>query len=77
MTSQTGVPATVVQTYGAYVFGPTAGADMADASDNEPLSSYVSAKALANNNMTGWTVGQFYSTEAAKIGSTASSNALT
>ena len=52
-------PATVVQTYGAYVFGPSAGANIATADPSTPLSQFVSATALANNNMQGWTVGQF------------------
>ncbi len=64
-------PATVAQTYGAYVFGPTAGGQMANASPDTPLSDYVSATALSNNNMTGWTVGQFYSTIAPRLGSAA------
>lgn len=67
----TGQPATVVQTYGAYVFGPTAGSYMATADPSAPLSEFVSAQALANNNMTGWTVGQFYSTMAPHLGSAA------
>lgn len=72
VTAGTGQPATVVQTYGAYVFGPSAGANMANASSDEPLSSYVSSKALANNNMTGWTVGQFDAKFSSKLGSSAS-----
>jgi len=71
VSNATGQPASVVQTYGAYVFGPTAGGQMANASPDTPLSDYVSAKALANNNMTGWTVGQFYSTMAPRLGSAA------
>jgi hypothetical protein len=67
----TGSPATVAQTYGAYVFGPTAGGQMAGASPSTPLSEYVSPQALANNNMQGWTVGQFYSTMAPRLGSAA------
>ena len=67
----TGQPASVVQTYGAYVFGPTAGSYMATANPSAPLSEFVSAQALANNNMTGWTVGQFYSTMAPRLGSAA------
>ena len=64
-------PATVVQTYGAWVFGPTPGAMMATADPSTPLSSFVSDKALSNNNMTGWTVDQFYSKFTAKLGSAA------
>ena len=68
----TGQPATVLQTYGAYVFGPTPGSRIATADPSAPLSSYVSAKSLANNNMQGWTVGQFQSVMGARLGSTAS-----
>ena len=64
-------PATVQQAYGAYVFGPTGGAGLASASSTAPMSDYVSAQALANNNMTGWTVGQFYDRVGSKIGSVA------
>ena len=35
------------------------------------MSNYVSATALSNNNMTGWTVGQFYNRVSSKIGSVA------
>ena len=72
----TGQPATVLQTYGAWVFGPTPGAEMATAQASVPLSNYVSSTALANNNMTGWTVGQFNSVFSNKLGSTASQPAL-
>lgn len=70
VTQATGQPATVVQTYGAYVFGPTAGAQMAMADPTTPLCSFVSARTLANNNMQGWTVGQFQQGMAGRLGST-------
>ena len=67
-----GTPATVQQTYGAWVFGPSGGSRLAGATDmNAPMSDYVAATALANNNMTGWTVGQFYNRVSSKIGSVA------
>ncbi len=69
VSKQTGQPATVLQTYGAWVFGPSPGGNMATADPAKPLSSFVSDKALSNNNMTGWTVGQFYSTFGNKLGS--------
>ena len=70
VSSAIGQPATVQQAYGAWVFGPTGGASIATATDpNAPLSNYVSAQSLANNNATGWTVGQFYSHVASKVGS--------
>lgn len=67
-----GASATVQQTYGAFVFGPGAGNRMAMADPSTPLSNFVSAQALSNNNMTGWTVGQFYSRVESKLGGTAS-----
>ena len=67
-----GQPATVQQVYGAWVFGPAGGAGIAGATDpNAQLSNFVSARALSNNNMTGWTVGQFNSLVASKIGTVA------
>jgi Transglycosylase SLT domain len=71
-----GQPATVLQTYGAWVFGPVPGAAIATVGASEPLSNYVSAQALANNNMTGWTVGQFYSAMSSRLGSTANETVL-
>ncbi len=72
VSKETGQPATVVQTYGAWVFGPSPGANIAVANASDPLSKYVSSKALSNNNMTGWTVGQFNSNFSSKLGSSAS-----
>ena len=72
VSQSTGQPATVVQTYGAWVFGPTPGGQMAVADPSTPLSKFVSATALSNNNMTGWTVDQFYSKFGNKLGSAAS-----
>jgi hypothetical protein len=45
------------------------GSNMATADPAKPLSSFVSDQALSNNNMTGWTVGQFYSKFGNKLGS--------
>jgi hypothetical protein len=72
VSSSTGSPATLQQTYGAYVFGPQAGKGLASSTDlNEPMSNYVSAQGLQNNNMTGWTVGQFQNRVTSKIGDVA------
>jgi len=69
----TGSPATGIQVYGAYMFGTKAGSEIAAAKDSQtPLSQFVSSSALAANNMTGWTVGQYYSTVAQRMGSGAS-----
>jgi len=72
----TQAPATVLQTYGAWVLGPNAGSEIATAQSSAPLSNYVSGQALSNNNMTGWTVGQFYSAMSARLGSGASETVL-
>jgi len=71
VSAQTNQPATVLQTYGAWVFGPNPGANIATANPSTPLSNFVSAAALANNNMTGWTVGQFDAKFSSKLGSSA------
>lgn len=69
----TGAPATGTQVYGAYMFGTKAGSAIATASNpNAPLSQFVSAKALAVNNMSSWTVGQYQQTVASRMGSGAS-----
>jgi len=72
VSSAIGQPATVQQTYGAYVFRPAAGQRLAGAVDgNAPMSNYVSATSLANNNMTGWTVSQFQNRVSSKVGAVA------
>ena len=76
ISNATGQPATVLQTYGAWVFGPTPGAAMAGAQASAPLSNFVSSTALSNNNMTGWTVGQFNSVFSNKLGSTANQQVI-
>lgn len=69
----TGAAATGTQVYGAYMFGTKAGSEIAAAQDSQtPLSQFVSSSALAANNMTGWTVGQYYNTVAQRMGSGAS-----
>lgn len=68
VSNATGQPATVAQTYGAFVFGPTAGKGIASANPSEPLSNFVSARGLSNNNMTGWTVAQFNNRVTSKVG---------
>lgn len=71
VSAQTGEPATVAQTYAAWVYGPAASAGIAGASASEPLSNYTSARNLSNNNMTGWTVGDFNAYVGRKVGSAA------
>lgn len=73
----TGEPATTLQTYGAWVFGPDAGSKIAMASSGTPLSSIVSAQALSNNGMTSWTVSQFRQVMINRLGSGANQLVLT
>lgn len=77
VSNSTNQPATVLQTYGAWVFGPTSGSKIATADPSMPLSTYVSSTALSNNKMTGWTVGEFNSVFSNKLGSTANQTVLT
>jgi hypothetical protein len=71
----TGAPPTVVQTYGAYEFGPGYGSQIATAPATEPLSDIVPASFLSNNNIpASTTVGQYYTEESAKLGTTASNS---
>jgi hypothetical protein len=68
-----GQPATSAQAYGAYMFGMGAGSQMAEAKNfNAPLSSFVSSSALAANDMTGWTVSEYYQNVSNRMGSGAS-----
>lgn len=70
ISATTGAAATGAQVYGAYMFGTKAGAEIASAPDSQtPLSQFVSSSALAANNMSGWTVGQYYSTVTQRMGS--------
>ena len=72
VSAATGSPATVEQAYGAYVFGVQGGSRLALATDpNAPMSNYISPQSLANNNMTGWTVGQFNNRVSSNLGSVA------
>jgi hypothetical protein len=64
-------PPTVLQTYGAYMFGPTPGGEIATAPASTPLSEFVSPTALQNNDMSGWTVGEYQSVMSSRLGGTA------
>ncbi len=70
-------PATTLQAYGGWVFGASAGAQIAAVSADTPLSQIVSAQALANNNMASWTVGQFRQVMTNRLGSAANQPVLT
>jgi len=67
----TGSPPTVIQSYGAWVFGAGPGSAIAVAPPETPLSQYVTAQDLANNGMQGWTVGEFQQNMAQRLGGTA------
>jgi hypothetical protein len=77
VTAATGEPATTLQAYGAWVFGPDAGAQIATATSSTPLSAIVSAQSLANNGMSNWTVGDFQTAMAARLGPAANQPVLT
>ncbi len=68
--------ATTLQTYGAWVFGPGAGAKIATADGNTPLSSIVSTQNLKNNGMESWTVSQFRQVMTNRLGSAANQTVL-
>ena len=70
-------PATTLQAYGGWVFGASAGAQIAAVSADTPLSQIVSAQALANNGMASWTVGQFRQVMTNRLGSAANQPVLT
>lgn len=74
----TGQPATVAQTYAGYMFGPSTGVKLAAVQDQSaPLSNFVSSTALSNNNMTGWTVGQYFANVSGRLGSDANGTVRT
>ena len=74
----TNQPATVLQTYAGYVFGPTNGAAIATAPDSTLLSTILPASYLTNNNLPlTTTVGQLNSNYAARLGSAANQRVLT
>lgn len=74
----TNQPATVVQTYAGYVFGPSNGAKIAAAGNDTPLSSIVPASYITNNGLaSNITVGQLNANYAARLGSAANQRVLT
>jgi len=68
-----GQPATVQQAYGAFLFGPGGGSKIAVADSSAPMSQYLSSTQLSNNNMVGWTVGQYNTAIAGRLGAVATS----
>ncbi len=78
VSAATNQPATVVQTYAGYVFGPTNGAAIATAPGNTLLSTILPASYLTNNNLPSTTtVGQLNANYAARLGSAANQRVLT
>jgi hypothetical protein len=72
---------TVLQVRGYYNFGPAYGAELAEASDNEPIANVLygmSQSALAQNGIVpGETVGQWRATVSSKIGNAANQSVVT
>ena len=72
---------TVLQVRGYYNFGPAYGAELAQASDNEPIANVLngmSQSALAQNGiLPGETVGQWRATVSSKIGNAANQSVVT
>ena len=78
VSAATNQPASVVQTYAGYVFGPSNGAKIAAAGNDTPLSSIVPANYIANNGLaSNITVGQLNANYAARLGSAANQRVLT
>lgn len=68
---------TVLDARAYYNFGPTAGAQIAGASQSDLMSQYVSSTAMARNNIPATeTVGQWQASVAAKIGNAASQSLM-
>ena len=78
VSAATNQPATVLQTYAGYVFGPNNGAAIATAPDSTLLSTILPASYLSNNNLSpSTTVGQLNANYAARLGSAANQRVLT
>ncbi|MBV8521054.1 MAG: transglycosylase SLT domain-containing protein [Acetobacteraceae bacterium] len=78
ITATTQQPATVLQTYMGWVFGPQAGAQIAAATSDTPLSSFMPGSFLANNKLPlDTTVGQINAMYAQRLGSAANQIVLT
>jgi hypothetical protein len=68
VSSATGQPATTLQVYGGYLFGPSYAGALATEADSTPLSAIIPAASLANNGMQNLTVGAFRSRFGNKLG---------
>lgn len=65
--------ATVQETYYSYVYGPAVGGKIALADTSSPLSNFIPVDNLANNGMTGWTVGNLQDFTSRRLGPSATS----
>jgi hypothetical protein len=72
-----GHPATTLEVYAGWVFGPDAGMQMVSQSDGAPLGTLVSAITLRNRGMIGWTVGEFREAMTPWLGAAANQTVLT
>ena len=78
MSAATKQPATTLQTWNGYVFGPTNGAKIAVAGDGAYLRDVVPARFISNNNLPAdITVGQLNARYADRLGPAAYQPALT
>ena len=77
LAAATGHPATTLEVYAGWLFGPDAGLQMVSQSDSVPLGTLVSATTLRNRGMTGWTVGEFREAMTAWLGAAANQTVLT
>lgn len=78
VSAATGKPATTLQTWNGYVFGPSNGAKIALENDGTPLRQVVPARFISNNNLPAdITVGQLNARYADRLGAAAYQPALT
>ena len=78
VSAATGKPATTLQTWNGYVFGPTNGAQIAVSPNETPLRDVVPARFISNNNLPAdITVGQLNARYADRLGPAAYQPALT
>lgn len=78
VSAATGQPATTLQTWNGYVFGPTKGAQIAVSPNETPLRDIVPARSIANNELPAdITVGQLNARYADRLGPAAYQPALT
>ena len=77
VSNATGQPATTLQVYGGYLFGPSYAGALATEAESTPLSAIIPAASLTNNGMQNLTVGDFRSRFSGKLGPAANQPVLT